>query len=69
MTTGDQSWFEEHYGERHARNVTKFLTFDTRLPELDPLVRHQRARERAHRARDHLARDVARAERVLPDGQ
>lgn len=32
VTTGDQAFFHEHYGEATAENVLKFLTFDSNYP-------------------------------------
>ena len=59
--------FAKRYGAATEENVIKFLTFDRGEPELHPLLPARRARERPQRARDHLLRDVAPVELVLPE--
>jgi uncharacterized alpha-E superfamily protein len=57
MTTGDQAWFEEHYGKATPEAVTKFLTFDLEYPN-SILSCVGAARENARTVRDIIAREM-----------
>ncbi len=65
--TGDTEDFAERYGE--ASQGTRHPLPDLRHqePQLDPVVRARRARERAFGARDHLLGDVGAAQSVVSD--
>ncbi len=57
MTTGDRSWFEEHYGRATPEAVTKFLTFDTEYPN-SILSCVTNARENARTVREIISREM-----------
>ncbi len=57
MTTGDQAWFEEHYGQATPEAVTKFLTFDLEYPN-SILSCVSTARENARTVRDIISREM-----------
>jgi len=57
MTTGDQSWFETHYGKATPEAVTKFLTFDTDYPN-SILSCVTQARENARTVREIISREM-----------
>ncbi len=66
-TTGDHEEFEKRVGKGTQENVIHFLTFDAENPN-SILSCVRAARERPHRPGDHLFRNVARVEQILPDG-
>jgi uncharacterized alpha-E superfamily protein len=57
MTTGDQRWFEEHYGRATPEAVTKFLTFDPDYPN-SILACVTNARENARTVREIISREM-----------
>ncbi len=57
MTTGDEAWFREHYGEANPEAVTRFLTFDDRYPN-SILSAVRMARENAQVVRNIISRDM-----------
>jgi uncharacterized alpha-E superfamily protein len=57
MTTGDQGWFEEHYGKATPEAVTKFLTFDPEYPN-SILTCVTMARENARTVREIISREM-----------
>ena len=57
LTTGDQEWFAEHYGEPTPENVMRFLTFDRRYPNsIVSSIVH--ARENAQTVREIISREM-----------
>lgn len=56
-TTGDQSFFREHYGEVTAEKVIQFLTFDSRYPN-SILSCLQAARENARSVREIISSEM-----------
>ena len=57
MTTGDQEWFAEHYGEATPEAVTRFLTFDARYPN-SILSAVSAARENGRMVRNIIPREM-----------
>jgi uncharacterized alpha-E superfamily protein len=57
LTTGDQSWFEAHYGKATPEAVTKFLTFDPEYPN-SILSSVTQARENARTVREIISREM-----------
>jgi uncharacterized alpha-E superfamily protein len=57
MTTGDQDWFREHYGEPSPENVMRFLTFDTRYPN-SIVSAVKSARDNARTVREVISREM-----------
>src|SRR5688572_29271718 len=57
LTTGDQDWFVQHYGEFSAEAVTAFLTFDRRYPN-SIISSIAAARENARTVRDIISREM-----------
>ena len=53
--TGDTEEFAERYGEASEATVIQFLTFDTKNPELDPVLRLRAARENARSVREIIS--------------
>jgi uncharacterized alpha-E superfamily protein len=57
LTSGDQDWFHEHYGEPTKEAVTHFLTFDRRCPN-SIISTVTFARENANTVRDIISREM-----------
>jgi len=57
MTTGDQDWFREHYGEPSPENVKRFLTFDARYPN-SIVSAVKSARDNARTVREVISREM-----------
>ncbi len=57
MTTGDQAWFETHYGKATPEAVTRFLTFDPEYPN-SILSCVTKARENARTVREIISREM-----------
>ena len=57
MTTGDQAWFETHYGKATPEAVTRFLTFDPEYPN-SILACVTKARENARTVREIISREM-----------
>jgi len=57
MTTGDQAWFEAHYGKATPEAVTRFLTFDPEYPS-SILSCVTQARENARTVREIISREM-----------
>jgi uncharacterized alpha-E superfamily protein len=57
MTTGDQDWFREHYGDPSSENVQRFLTFDTRYPN-SIVSTVKSARDNARTVREVISREM-----------
>jgi uncharacterized alpha-E superfamily protein len=57
MTTGDQSYFESHYGKATPEAVTTFLTFDQEYPN-SILSCVTAARENARTVREIISREM-----------
>ncbi|HMJ52411.1 MAG TPA: alpha-E domain-containing protein [Polyangiaceae bacterium] len=57
MTTGDQSWFEAHYGKPTQEAVIQFLTFDADYPN-SILASISKARENARTVREIISREM-----------
>jgi len=57
MTTGDQDWFREHYGEPSSENVKRFLTFDARYPN-SIVSAVKSARDNARTVREVISREM-----------
>lgn len=57
LTTGDQDWFREHYGDPTPENVKHFLTFDRRYPN-SILSALEAARNNASTVRDVISREM-----------
>ena len=56
-TTGDQAWFEEHYGDATDESVIRFLTFDTAYPNSILSCLHA-ARENARSIREVISSEM-----------
>jgi len=64
LTTGDQDWFREHYGDPTPENVMRFLTFDRRYPHsIVSSIVH--ARENALTVREVISREMFEELNVL----
>jgi uncharacterized alpha-E superfamily protein len=57
QTTGDQRWFQQHYGEPSAEAVMQFLTFDRSYPN-SIISSLEAARENARTIRDRISREM-----------
>ncbi len=57
LTTGDQRWFLEHYGDFGAEAVTRFLTFDREYAN-SIISSVANARENARTVRDIISREM-----------
>jgi len=57
MTTGDQAWFEAHYGKATPEAVTRFLAFDPEYPS-SILSCVTQARENARTVREIISREM-----------
>lgn len=57
LTTGDQDWFAQHYGNPTPENVMRFLTFDKRYPN-SILSCICRARENVLTVREVISREM-----------
>lgn len=57
LTSGDQAYFEEHYGEYTPTNVTQFLAFDRDYPN-SILSSVTSARENARTVREVISREM-----------
>ncbi len=57
LTTGDEEFFQEHYGEPTGENVTRFLTFDREYPN-SILSSLSVARENARTVREAISSEV-----------
>jgi uncharacterized alpha-E superfamily protein len=57
LTSGDQAYFEEHYGEYTPTNVTRFLAFDRDYPN-SILSSVTSARENARTVREVISREM-----------
>lgn len=56
-TSGDQTWFEKHYGDYSPESVTRFLTFDKRYPN-SIFSSVSAARENARTVREVISREM-----------
>src|SRR6266511_2459504 len=57
MTTGDQAWFETHYGKATPEAVTRFMTVDPGYPN-SILACVTKARENARTVREIISREM-----------